>query len=259
MRNSRPQPHCLRALHLFDLRTLAFWLLLPTLWILLSPRVSSAAQLELISNGAFSPGSASWVLSGNFFADSRFSTCRSCPGYAYVSNADGTPGNNLLGTMYQVVSIPSGATSATLSLWYNITSQESGSVPSDVLNVTIQNSTGDYLATVATLSNLHGGTLGSYSQIAFDVTAYKGQTIRVHFLATTNASLPTTFRVDDVSLTAVMPALLLPAPTLLNPSNGAVGVSTTPTFSWSAVTGANRYWLMVATNEAAFLSAVTLY
>jgi hypothetical protein len=45
-------------------------------------------------------------------------------------------------------------------------------------------------------------------------------------------------------------ATLLPAPTLISPSNGATGVSTRPNFSWSAVPGANYYWLTVATNPA---------
>ena len=44
----------------------------------------------------------------------------------------------------------------------------------------------------------------------------------------------------------------LAAPTLSAPSNGATGVSTTPAFSWSAVTGATAgYWLAVATSSAA--------
>mgnify|MGYP005839706793 CR=1 FL=1 len=47
-------------------------------------------------------------------------------------------------------------------------------------------------------------------------------------------------------------ATLLAAPVLSSPSNEATGVSTTPTFSWSAVSGANRYWLMVATSRRAF-------
>ena len=45
---------------------------------------------------------------------------------------------------------------------------------------------------------------------------------------------------------------LLPAPSLTAPSAGATGVSVNPTFSWSAVSGANRYWLMVATDPSAF-------
>ena len=43
---------------------------------------------------------------------------------------------------------------------------------------------------------------------------------------------------------------LLPAPSLSGPANGAINVSTTPTFSWSSVAGANRYWLTVATSQA---------
>lgn len=44
------------------------------------------------------------------------------------------------------------------------------------------------------------------------------------------------------------PTSLLPAPTLTGPSDGATGVSTTPTFSWSTVSGANRYWLICSTS-----------
>ena len=45
---------------------------------------------------------------------------------------------------------------------------------------------------------------------------------------------------------------LLPSPTLSAPTNGATGVSTTPTFSWGTVSGATNYWLMVATSQSAF-------
>jgi len=44
------------------------------------------------------------------------------------------------------------------------------------------------------------------------------------------------------------PASLLSAPTLNGPADGSTGVSTTPTFSWSSVTGANRYWLICSTS-----------
>ena len=46
------------------------------------------------------------------------------------------------------------------------------------------------------------------------------------------------------------PTSLLPAPILSGPSNGATGISTTPTFSWSSVSGANRYWLICSTSSA---------
>jgi hypothetical protein len=102
--------------------------------------------------------------------------------------------------MYQTVTIPSNATSAKLSFWYNITSNETSSGYYDTLNVTVQNSSGSYLATVAVLGNNDKGSLGSYSQKSLDVTSYKGQTIRINFFATTDESNTTTFRIDDVSL-----------------------------------------------------------
>ncbi|RLG06382.1 MAG: hypothetical protein DRN68_07025, partial [Thaumarchaeota archaeon] len=47
---------------------------------------------------------------------------------------------------------------------------------------------------------------------------------------------------------------LLPAPRLREPEDGATGVPTKPTFRWSAVSGANKYWLLVAKDPEAFPS-----
>src|SRR2546422_812153 len=55
--------------------------------------------------------------------------------------------------------------------------------------------------------------------------------------------------VSSSSATLPTPALL-PAPSLSGPSNGLTGISVTPTFSWSSVSGANRYWLTVATSAS---------
>ena len=71
------------------LLTTIFAALLVTLLALLSP--SAFAQTELISNGSFQSGSSGWVLSGNLFADPRFATCPSWPGYAYLSDLHASP------------------------------------------------------------------------------------------------------------------------------------------------------------------------
>jgi hypothetical protein len=42
---------------------------------------------------------------------------------------------------------------------------------------------------------------------------------------------------------------LLPSPTLISPAQGAGGIALRPNFSWSSVSGANRYWLVVATDK----------
>jgi hypothetical protein len=158
---------------------------------------------ERITNGSFSSGTNGWTLWGDFWAGTNFLNYRTSPGYAAGGvDSSGYPKNNAVGYMYQTVSIPSNATTATLSFWYNITSEETVSTAHDVLNVTIQDSSGKYLAMVAILSNLNKGTLGVYRQKTFDVTPYKGQTIRVNFLVTTDSSNTTVFRIDDVSIMA---------------------------------------------------------
>ena len=54
--------------------------------------------------------------------------------------------------------------------------------------------------TLATYSNKDKTTAGIYSQKSFSLAAYRGQTVRLQFRCTTDFSLSTTFRIDDVSL-----------------------------------------------------------
>jgi len=64
--------------------------------------------------------------------------------------------------------------------------------------------TGGYLETADVFSNANQ-TGGSYVLKTYPLTnvaSYRGQTIRVNFLATTDSSLATIFRIDDVSLMA---------------------------------------------------------
>ena len=163
--------------------------------------VSLSSQTERLTNGSFSSGTSGWTLVSDFWAGTNLYNYYTYPGYSAGGvDSTGLPKNKAAGWMYQTVTIPSGATSATLSFWYNITSEETGSTSYDVLNVTIKNSIGNYLATVAVISNLNQSSLGSYKKITFDMTPYKGQTVRIHFLATTDDYLNTVFRIDDVSL-----------------------------------------------------------
>ena len=158
----------------------------------------STQQVERITNGSFSSGSSGWTLGGDFWAGTNLTNFRTAPGYAAGGvDSGGYPKNRANGYMYQTVTIPSNATSATLSFWYYITSEEVSGYY-DILKITISDSSGSYLATVAVLSNTDKGT--SYSQKTFNATSYKGQTIRVNFLATTDSTNATVFRIDDVSL-----------------------------------------------------------
>ena len=108
-------------------------------------------------------------------------------------------GTNHTDSLFQQVTIPSGVTTATLSFYLKIDTAETTTVTAfDTLKVQIRNSSNTVLATLATYSNLNKGTV--YVLKSFDLSAYKGQTIRVYFLGVEDSSLQTSFVIDDTAL-----------------------------------------------------------
>jgi subtilisin family serine protease len=148
---------------------------------------------ELIVNGGFEGSTSPWVLSG----DAYWST----GGYPHSGTGYTVLGfyNSASGSEYQTVTIPTGHP-AGFTFWLNVTTSESGSVVYDRLIVEVRNTSGALLSALATYSNVHGTSLGNYSQKSFSLAAWRGQTVRVQFRATTDSIYPTSFRVDDVSL-----------------------------------------------------------
>lgn len=152
---------------------------------------------ELIVNGGFEGSLSPWVSSGNSFFTTTGAYPRTGTGYIYQGAA-----NSVSGQAYQTITIPSTATSANLTFWLNVTSSETTTTTQyDRLFVEVRNTSGTLLATLATYSNLNKGTAGVYSQKGgFSLLNFKGQTVRVQFRTTTDSSLITTFRIDDVSV-----------------------------------------------------------
>ena len=102
-------------------------------------------------------------------------------------------------TLMQQVAIPSGKTSATLTFWLHIDTAETTTTTAyDTLKVQIRNSSGTVLATLATYSNLNANS--GYAQKSFSLNPYIGQTIQVYLVGTEDASLQTSFVVDDFAL-----------------------------------------------------------
>jgi hypothetical protein len=97
------------------------------------------------------------------------------------------------------VTIPASAP-ANYSFWLNISTSESGSTPYDYLYAEVRSTSGALLKTLATYTNANASAPGNYSQKSFSLASWSGQTVRVQFRATTDVSLPTSFRIDDVSL-----------------------------------------------------------
>jgi hypothetical protein len=157
------------------------------------------AQTELIVNGGFESGSTPWVLSGGATVDTTAGFARTGSGYLFLGGLE-----NEVDQTYQTITIPAGASSATLSFYYNILSDEGTSAPFDTFTASIRNTSGTLLATVVSKSNVDQDSLPSdYHLQTFDLLPYAGQTIRIQFDSSNDSSLITSFDIDDVSVQVV--------------------------------------------------------
>ncbi len=149
---------------------------------------------QLLLNPGFESGNVSWSASSGVVASAT--TARTGSWRALL----GGKANGGTFTLYQQLTVPATACSATLTFWLEVLTDEFTTGPAyDKLVVTVQNSSGTVLGTLANYSNLDGGS--SYVQRTFDLSAYKGQTVRISFKATEDYSNQTSFLVDDTSLT----------------------------------------------------------
>jgi len=144
------------------------------------------------SNGGFESGTAPWAFSG-FGSRQTTGTAHAGVAYAQVGGTDSGSGY-----VSQPFTVPS--TGNTISFWAYITTQETTTTTAyDHLYVEVLNSSGTVLATLAHYTNLDKNT--AYAQKGgFSLAAYAGQNITIRFRGTSDISLPTVFRVDDVTL-----------------------------------------------------------
>jgi subtilisin family serine protease len=145
---------------------------------------------ERVVNGGFENGTSPWVQSSSG-GYQLIDTTRPHSGTrsAYLGGY-----NNANDQIYQTITIPS---NGTLTYWWYMTTQES-SHPWDYLRVRLYNTSGGLVATLRTWNDGSGANV--WRQDTISLAAYAGQTLRLHFSATNDTSLPTSFFVDDVSV-----------------------------------------------------------
>ena len=155
----------------------------------------TSTPVERVLNGGFESGATSWTAtSGVISTDSG----EAAHAGSYKAWLDGY-GTATTDTVVQTVAIPSTVSSATLSFWLHIdTAETSTTKVYDTLTVQLQSTSGTVLATLATYSNLNANT--GYAQRSFDVSAYKGQSVKIYFKGVEDAQDQTSFVLDDVSL-----------------------------------------------------------
>jgi hypothetical protein len=168
-----------------------------------SQQAPVTSTTNLVPNPGFESGTAGWSQSATGGAPIIYGDglhVHSGSWYAWLGGY-----NSGTDTLYQEVTIPANASTASVRFWYNISTEEaSSSTAYDTMTVSIANaSTGARLATLATFSNLN--RTGGWTQSpAYDVSAFRGQTVRLVFSMTADPTNVTNFFVDDIALTAVV-------------------------------------------------------
>jgi hypothetical protein len=159
--------------------------------------VSNSAATQLLGNPGFENGStpAPWTASSGVINNATGEPPHSGTWDAWM---DGY-GTTHTDTLSQTVTLPSTLTTASLTFWLHIDTAETTTTSVfDTLKVQVTNSSGTVLATLATYSNLNHNT--GYAQKSFDLSAYKGQTIKILLTGAEDSSLQTSFVLDDFAL-----------------------------------------------------------
>ncbi len=162
---------------------------------------TALSQTDIIINGTFQTANYAWQTSGNFQYDSRFPNYNFESGYAYLADFSGNPQNDINGNLYQLVTIPANTTDATFSFYYKITTDETtANFEADHCFIQIWSADGNTkLWEAQELSNLDHNTVYQQKSYTLPATLY-GVQVMIKFVAINNYSLPTVFRIDDVSL-----------------------------------------------------------
>ena len=159
---------------------------------------------QLLGNPGFENGSsnpAPWTVTSGVIDNNSTSEAPHAGAWKAWLNGYGSVHTD---TLFQSVTISSNATTATLSFWLHIdTAETSTGTAYDTLKIQIRNSSGTVLSTLASYSNLSAKT--GYTQVSFDLAAYKGQTIQVYLTGVEDSSLKTSFVVDDFLLNVTTP------------------------------------------------------
>jgi Subtilase family/Peptidase inhibitor I9 len=98
----------------------------------------------------------------------------------------------------ETVTIPSTVRKAELSVYLWVVTKDKKPSANDVLTIEFRDGAGVLLETLGTFSNLDANP--TYAQRRFDVTRYRGTTIRISFTGIQSQGPPTWFLLDDVGL-----------------------------------------------------------
>ncbi|MFE9201584.1 M28 family peptidase [Micromonospora sp. NPDC007230] len=144
---------------------------------------------QLIGNSSFESGTTPWTASSGVITSSLNQPARTG---SYKAWLDGY-GTSHTDTLSQSVTLPTGCASYTLAFWLHIDTAETTTTTAyDKLTVQVGTTT------LATYSNLNAAA--GYQQRTVNLAGYAGQTVTLKWTGVEDASLQTSFVLDDVTL-----------------------------------------------------------
>jgi xanthomonalisin len=150
---------------------------------------------NVVTNGGFESVATPWTLSSGVLctnAGCSGEVAHAGTGFAWL---DGY-GSTHTDSASQSITIPAGKTSATLTFYVHIDTQETGSTAYDKLTVGV--TSGSTTTTLATYSNANAAA--GYVLKTISLNAYIGKTVTLKFTGTEDSSLATSFVLDDVAV-----------------------------------------------------------
>ncbi|MFF4082507.1 M4 family metallopeptidase [Streptomyces sp. NPDC001777] len=153
-----------------------------------TPEPTDPPSGNALTNGSFEQGASGWTQSDNIITNSALQPARDGSWYAWMM---GYGADAVESVSQSNIAVP--ATGAPkLTFWLKVSTQESGYAAYDTLKVKINGTT------LATYSNANASS--GYVQKTVDLSAYKGQSVKLEFAGTEDTYLPTIFLLDQIAI-----------------------------------------------------------
>ncbi|MFF9839135.1 M4 family metallopeptidase [Streptomyces sp. NPDC013740] len=153
-----------------------------------TPSPTTPPSGNALANGSFEQGTSGWTQSDDIITSSTLQTARDGSWYAWMMGY----GADAVESLSQAnIAVPSAGT-PTLTFWLKVTTQESGPTAYDTLKVKVNGTA------LATYSNADASS--GYVQKTVDLSAYRGQTVKLEFAGTEDTYLSTVFLVDGIAI-----------------------------------------------------------
>ena len=157
-----------------------------------SPPPAAAALLQ---NPGFEDGASGWKGSSDVITNQAGERAHSGTWKAWL----GGYGTSNTTTLYQQITVPADVSAVAVSFYLHVsTEEETSSQQNDVLTVQIRNANAQVLATPLTFSNLQASP--GFKLKTIDLSAFRGRTIRLYFVAKEDKGSLTSFVLDDFQL-----------------------------------------------------------